>query len=158
MSYYKKNESGEYEEVKPARVFETQVELDDFMKERVHQVEKKFADYDGVKQQLADANKRASDLETGKKTLEEQLQEKSKEVEKEKLNTARVGIRHSFGLSEDMDKFLIGDTEDEIRANAELLKKGGSGAGVKIDKKTETPPAESPSKKLAGSLFGPKGE
>lgn len=154
MQLYKKNDSGEFEEAKLVRAFETQAELDDFMKERVHQVEKKFGDYDTIKAQLADVNKSVETITGEKKTLEEQLQAKAKEVETANLKAARIGIRHEFGLSEDLDKFLIGENEEEIRANAELLKNKGAAAGVTITKKTNTPPAESESKKLAGALFG----
>lgn len=163
MKLYKQNEDGSYEEAKVVRAFETQEELDTFMKDRVSRAEQKatekFADYDTVKASLEDANKKLGDFEATKKSLEEQLAEKAKEVEKSTLNVARVEVRNEFGLSKDLDKFLVGETEEEIRTNAELLKKnGGAAAGVTFNKDNKNPEgaAESPSKALANGLFGTK--
>ena len=159
MKLYKQNEVGSYEEASLVKSFETQEQLDDFMKDRLERestkVAEKFADYDTIKTSLEDANKKLGDFESTKKSLEEQLQEKSKEVEKSKLDIARVEVRNEFGLAKDLDKFLVGDTEDDIRANAEILKKNGStGAGVNITKKNDGGPKEDPSKVAANNLFG----
>jgi len=159
MQYFKKNDSGEYEEVKPAKVFETQDEMNEFVKEKTDQIKRnQFGDYDDIKAQLADANKKVTEVETSKKTLDEQLKSKDNEVQSATLKAARVTIRHEFGLKEDLDKFLIGETEEEIRANAELLKKNGGTGGVTIKKDTEKDPKESPSKSLAQGIFGPADE
>lgn len=149
--FFKKLEDGTLEEVEAF----TQVEVDGIFKGRLERESKKFADENAdLKQKLADVNKSVETITGEKKTLEEQLQSKDKEIEKSKLDVARVGIKHEFGLSDDLEKFLIGDNEEEIRSNAELLKKGGVNAGVTITKKNnDDGPKESPSKKLAGSLF-----
>ena len=103
-------------------------------------------------------NEKLKAQETEKKSLEEQLQSKDGEIAKANLNAARVDIRHEFGISKDLEKFLVGDTEEDIRSNAELLKKSGSGAAIEIQKKTENGPAESATKTAATQLFGPKSE
>lgn len=159
MKLYKQNEDGSYVEAEVVRAFKTQEELDGFMKDRIERAETKvkdqFSDYDTLKTSLEDANKKLTGFESEKKSLEEQLQEKSKAVDAEKLNTVRVEVRNEFGLSKDLDQFLIGETEDEIKAKAELLKKsGGAGAGVVINKDDNDGEAvESESKKLANGLF-----
>lgn len=149
--FFKKLEDGTLEEVEAF----TQVEVDGIFKGRLERETKKIADeHAELKEKLAEANKSVETVTGEKKTLEEQLQSKDKEIEKTKLDVARVGIKHEFGLSDDLEKFLIGDNEEEIRSNAELLKKGGASAGVTITKKNnDDGPKESPSKKLAGSLF-----
>lgn len=160
MKLYKQNDDGSYEEVEPHRVYMTQEnfqkDLDNHVKDRITKVESKFADYDSIKTSLEDANKKVSTFETEKKTLEEQLQEKSKEIDAEKLNTTRVEVRTEFGLKKDLDKFLVGDNEEEIRKNAEILKKNGGAEGVTITKGNNggEGAAESPSKELANGLFG----
>lgn len=157
MKLYKQNDDGSYEEVEPHRVYMTQEnfqkDLDNHVKDRISKVESKFADYDSLKTNLDDANKKLTDFESEKKSLEEQLQEKSKEVEKATLNTTRVEVRNEFGLAKDLDKFLVGDTEEDIRANAEILKKNGGAAGITIDKDDKGGAKESASKTLANGLF-----
>jgi hypothetical protein len=149
--YFKKNDDGTEVEVE---AFE-QVEVDTILKNRLDRETKKFADETTtIKTQLEDANKKVSDFNTEKKTLEEQLQSKDKEVTAAKLGAARVEIRTEFGIPKDLDKFLIGDTEEDIRANAEILKKNGSAGGVIIKKKDDGEAEESASKELAKGLFG----
>lgn len=162
MKLYKQLEDGSYEEVNVVKSFETQEDLDKFMKERVERAETKvkeqFSDYDTIKTSLDDANKKLGDFETTKKSLEEQIAEKSKAVEAEKLNTVRVEVRNEFGLKKDLDKFLVGDTEEDIRSNAEILKKNGGAGGVTFNKDDKNPEGakESASKELANGLFGTK--
>lgn len=155
--FYKKLDDGNFEEVELLRAFETQEQFDGAVKERLDREREKFADYDEVKTQLSGVNEKVKELETAKTTLEEKLQSKDKEVATAKLDVSRIKIRTEFGLSEDLDEFLSGDTEDDIRAKAEKLKeKAGAGGGVNIQKKNNQPPKESPSKKVATELFGPK--
>ena len=159
MKLYKQNEDGSFVEAEVVRAFKTQEELDGFMKDRIERAETKvkeqFSDYDTLKSTVEDVNKKLTDFESEKKSLEEQLQEKSKAVEAAKLNTVRVEVRNEFGLSKDLDEFLTGETEEEIKAKAEKLKsKGGAGGGVVINKDENGGEAvESESKKLANGLF-----
>lgn len=159
MKLYKQNEDGSYEEVNLVKSFETQKDLDDFMKDRVERAENKvkeqFSDYDTIKTNYEDANKKLGDFETTKKSLEEQIEEANKAVAAEKLNTVRVEVRNEFGLKKELDKFLVGDTEEDIRSNAELLKKSGGAGGVVIkkDENNGDGAKESPSKELANGLF-----
>lgn len=154
--FFKKLEDGTFEETEAF----SQIEVDGIFKGRLDRETKKFADEAvELKEKLAEVNKSVETAQAEKKTLEESLQSKDKEIEAAKLDVTRIGIKHEFGLSDDLQKFLIGDTEEDIRKNAELLKKGGAAAGVHIDKdNNDKGPAESASKKLAGNLFGSKGE
>jgi len=160
MKLFKKLDDGSFEEVTVAKVFETQDEMDTFIADKTSQIKRsQFGDYDDLKTKVSDLNKTVETLNSEKKTVEEQLQAKADEIAAEKLNTVRVKIKHENGLPDELDKFLIGDTEDDIRANAELLKKGGAAAGVTITKNNDDDgPKESASKKLAGNLFRPAGE
>lgn len=158
MKLYKQNDDGSFVEATVVRAFETQEELDGFMKDRVERERKKvseqFADYDTLKSTVEDVNKKLTGFESEKKSLEEQLQEKSKAVEAEKLNTVRVEVRNEFGLTKDHDRFLLGETEDEIKANAEILKKtGGAGVTITKDENNGEGAKESESRKLANGLF-----
>lgn len=163
MKFYKKNDSGEFEEAQVTRVFESQSDLDNFMKERVDRATEKaiepFAGFEEIKSQLDTANKRATDLATEKSTLEETLKSKDKEVGSAKLDVSRVKIQNEFGLSDDLGKFLTGDDEAAIRANAEILKKnGGNGGSINFekDKGDGSGPTESPNKAHVTNLFGSK--
>lgn len=158
MTLYKKNEDGSFVEATVVKSFETQKDLDDFMKDRIERAETKvkeqFSDYDTIKTNYEDVNKKLGEFETTKKSLEEQIAEKSKAVETEKLNTVRVEVRNEFGLTKELDKFLVGETEEDIRSNAEILKKSGGAGGVVITKNDDGKEAkESPSKALANGLF-----
>lgn len=154
--FYRKLEDGTMEEVEAF----SQIEVDGIFKGRLERETKKIADdHAELKEKLAEVNKSVETAQAEKKTLEESLQSKDKEVQAAKLEATRVGIKHEFGLSDDLQKFLIGDTEEDIRKNAELLKKGGAAAGVHIEKDDKgNGPAESASKKLAGNLFKSQGE
>lgn len=159
MNLYKKKEDGSYEEVSIVKSFETQEDLDNFMKERVERAEKKvkeqFSDYDTLKSGLDEANKKLGEFDSTKKSLEEQLAEKAKEVESEKLNSVRAEVRTEYGLSKEFDRFLTGDTPEDIKSAAEILKKNGTGASFAFQKENEEgEAAESPSKELANGLFG----
>jgi hypothetical protein len=160
MKLFKKLDDGSYEEVNVAKVFETQDEMDQFVADKTTQIKRaQFGDYDDLKSKVSTLNETVTTLANEKKTVEEQLQSKDEEIKKKELDVARVTIKFKNGLPDELDKFLIGDTEDEIRANAELLKKGGAAAGVTITKNNdENGPKESPSKKLAGNLFNQSGE
>jgi hypothetical protein len=160
MKLFKKLEDGSFEEVTVAKVFETQDEMDQFVTSTKDQIKRsQFGDYDELKSKVSTLNETVTTLTSEKQTVEEQLQAKAEEFKKKDLEVARVKIKFENGLPDELDKFLIGDTEDEIRSNAELLKKGGAAAGVTITKNNdENGPKESPSKKLANNLFNPSGE
>ena len=153
--FFKKNEDGTYTEV----VAYEQPEVDSIFKDRLARETAKYSNYDDLQTKLTDLNKTVETLQGEKKTVEEQLQSKDEEIKKKDLDVVRVKIKHENGIPDDLDKFLIGDTEEDIRTNAELLKKGGASAGVIIKKNDDGDgPKESASKKLAGNLFGPQGE
>lgn len=160
MKLFKKLEDGTFEEVTVAKVFETQDEMDSFITDKTAQIKRsQFGDYDELKSTVSTLNETVANLTNEKKTVEEQLQSKDEEIKKSVLDVARVKIKFENGLPDELDKFLIGDTEEDIRTNAELLKKGGAAAGVTITKNNdENGPKESPSKKLANNLFNQSGE
>lgn len=122
----------------------------------------KFSDYDDLK-------KTASTVDELKKTHQQQLEEANKratELETQlgdaKLGTEKVKILHEFKLSDDMAEFVTGKDADEMRSKAEKLAKGGGTGGKPPIKKDEGKPKDgdtsSDSKAIVGKLFGKKSD
>ena len=106
--FFNKLEDGTFEEVEAF----SQAEVDGIFKGRLERETKKVTDeLSGLKEKLAEVNKSAETAIAEKKTLEESLQSKDKEIEAAKLDVTPIGIKHEFGLSDELQKFLIGDTE-----------------------------------------------
>lgn len=166
--YFTKSDDGEF--VKVESFTEGQIdEITDGVPwltkrlERARENERsKFADYDDLK-------KTVGSVEELKKTHQQQLEEANKkatELETElgaaKLGTEKVKIMHEFKLSDDMGEFVTGKDADEMRQKAEKLAKGGGGGGKPPIKKEEGKPKDGvpsgDSKALAGKLFGKKSD
>ena len=164
--YFTKSDDGNFVEVE--QFSETQIdEITDGVPwltkrlDRARENERsKFADYDDLK-------KAAGSVEELKKTHQQQLEEANKkatELETQLgeaiLGTEKVKILHEFKLSDEMAEFVTGKDADEMRQKAEKLAKGGGGKPpIKKDEgKPKDGETSTDSKAIAGKLFGKKSD
>lgn len=108
----------------------TQEEFDTMIKDRLARERAKFADYDDIKTQLADANSKIADFE---KTIEKnqkayddllaQSNEKDTKIAGYESDALKTSIAINKKLPLELRKYLQGTTEEELNASAdELLK------------------------------------
>lgn len=128
-------------EFKPI-TFNTQEECDNFMKDRISRVEKKYEGFvaptehqKAIDDLTASYEEKLSSYEANKATYEEKLSsfeaEKTAWAEKEngykakiseyETNSAKKAIAKSYGLDESLFDRLQGSNEDEWKADAEKL-------------------------------------
>lgn len=124
-------------EDKPERMF-TQSEVEETVKERLARERKKYADYAALKEKADkfDAAEEASKSELQKATERaEQLQKELDGMKAERARQALVTqVAKDSGVDAEILASMSGATEDEVKANAELLKaKFAAMPGYKAD-------------------------
>lgn len=119
------------EEFKPIN---TQEELNQVISQRLEQARnaerQKFADYDSIKTQLAGLQKDAAAKDTTIADLQGQLKTSRSDL-------AKTRIALEKGLPQELCSRLVGETEDELRADADKL------AGL-MAKPKSAPPMKDP--------------
>lgn len=110
------------------KIIETQEELDAVIKSRLSREREKYADYDGLKKQLADYEAKEAtyqntinDLKARETDLASQVESLNGDLTKTKLQTAKQRIATEYGLPLDLAERLQGDDEDGLKADAERL-------------------------------------
>lgn len=152
--YYKKNDDGEFVECDLA-----QEDINQAVKERVDRVNRKYADYDSLKETIEKMNAkqrededRINGLLTDKANLED-------EVKAAKLETDKVKIMSEFKLNEDMAEFVTGETVEEMRGRAEKLVHNIKTPTLETTKEAKPEAKKSDMQELADKLFnGAKAE
>lgn len=107
----------------------TQEELDALIKERLQRqketYEKKYADYDSLraaadkeKEYIKAAEENAENL----KKLQNELETANQTIKRHEMESMRSNIASEAGLPKEFASRLVGDTEEEIRKDAESLK------------------------------------
>ncbi len=152
--YYKKNDDGEYVECDLS-----QEDINQAVKDRVDRVNKKYADYDSLKETIEKLNAKQREDEdkingllTDKANLED-------EVKAAKLDTEKVRIMSEFKLGEDMAEFITGTTVEEMRGRAEKLAHNITTPTIETTKEAKPEPKKSDMQELADNLFkGAKAE
>lgn len=146
--YYKKNDDGEYVECDLS-----QEDINQAVKDRVDRVNKKYADYDSLKETIEKLNAkqrededRINGLLTDKANLED-------EVKAAKLETDKVKIMSEFKLNEDMAEFVTGNTVEEMRGRAEKLVHNIKTPTIETTKEPKPEPKKSGMQELADNLF-----
>ena len=146
--YYKKNDDGEFVECDLA-----QEDINQAVKERVDRVNRKYADYDSLKETIEKMNAkqrededRINGLLTDKANLED-------EVKAAKLETDKVKIMSEFKLNEDMAEFVTGETVEEMRGRAEKLVHNIKTPTLETTKEAKPEPKKSGMQELADNLF-----
>ena len=146
--YYKKNDDGEYVECDLS-----QEDINQAVKDRVDRVNKKYADYDSLKETIEKLNAKQREDEdkingllTDKANLED-------EVKAAKLETDKVKIMSEFKLNEDMAEFVTGNTVEEMRGRAEKLVHNIKTPTIETTKEPKPEPKKSGMQELADNLF-----
>ena len=105
----------------------TQEAFDEAIKSRLERerasVRKEYADYDSLKENLAKKTREAEDLTGSVNDLKAQVETLSKKVSANETASAKTRIAYQMGLPYEMSVRLVGNTEDEIRKDAEALQK-----------------------------------
>lgn len=109
-------------------------------------IEKKYVDYDVIKRQNSDYEQRVKDLEerisksSDKDTTIADLQRK---VQKYETDSVKTRLVHQAGLPIGSEKFIFGETEDDIKASvdefAEIIK---ANTPPPPSRNPETPPPD----------------
>lgn len=126
----------------------TQAELDRIIADRVSRERAKYADYDDLKSKAA-----------GAKSLEDRVAEIEREAKEASARAIRAEVANSKGLTPRQAKRLVGETREELEADAdELLKDIGdrkkAGNYVPGEGKTQSEPADDGMRDFARKLFG----
>lgn len=148
--YYKKNEDGEFVEAKL-----DEEDINEAVKSRIDRINRKYADYDELKKQLADSAETQKTLEDQIKTLGEEKEALSKEVTTAKLAVDKAKIMREFNIKDELADFIEGSSIDEMRERAEKLSRNTT-SSVELKKADEPEENVSQTVKLARSLFGNK--
>lgn len=112
------------------KVIETQEQLDAIIKDRIARAEakavEKYADYDKLKADAADKDKQIAALSTkleeqnGKTSeYDKQIADLTAKVKEYEASSVKTRIAHEVGLPYELANRLRGETEDEIRADAQ---------------------------------------
>lgn len=118
------------------KVIETQEQLDAIIGERLSRAqsvfEKKYADYispddfkaqtEGFNAQIAELNKAIEEEKAKSVPLTEQIESLTKQVKKYETDSVKTRITAEYGLPYEFANRLTGESEDEIRKDAESLK------------------------------------
>lgn len=94
----------------------TQEEFDTRIADRLKRERDKFADYDAIKASAAESGKRISELEAKEKEL-------TGRIRQYETDSAKTRIGLAAGLPYEMISRLSGETEEEIKTDAEALAK-----------------------------------
>ncbi|MCQ2530288.1 MAG: hypothetical protein MJ086_03440 [Lachnospiraceae bacterium] len=119
------------EEFKPIT---TQEEFDSKIQERIRRAEEKavepFKDYNDIKSQLTAANEKITGYEatiaknkTDYETLSGQLTEANGKIKQYETDALKTKLAGEAGLPMEMSAYLKGETEEELKASAEVLAK-----------------------------------
>lgn len=110
------------------KIIETQEELDAVIKSRLSREREKYADYEDLKQRLADFEAKETtyqntinDLKTRETDLTSQIESLNGDLTKTKLQTAKQRIATEYGLPLDLADRLQGEDEESFKADAERL-------------------------------------
>lgn len=113
------------------KAINTQEEFDAAIKSRLDRerktIEGKYSDYESLKTQIAALTKEKGDLEQKaadeKKTIQDQLDAANAKAKKLELDSIRTKVAIEKKLPLDLRTRLAGETEEEIKADADNLAK-----------------------------------
>ncbi len=147
------NETAEVGGDKPSEGVETftQDDVNRIVSERLERERKKFADYDELKSRVEELEKTNSDLSGENETLRSERES----YEAAKKHEALIkSVAEEMGVDPTILSKMRGDTEDELRESAAVLKDQFQGTPP-VDSQGEYPRKQSPSgeKKFVQELF-----
>lgn len=104
----------------------TQEEFDAIIKSRLereaNKVRGEFADYESIKNSLAEKNRQLEELNGKISGFETQISDLNAKLSASETGSAKTRIAYEMGLPFELSKRLTGETEDEIRKDADNLK------------------------------------
>lgn len=155
-------------------VIETQEQFDEAIKERIARVEKKYEGFispDQLKERMdglvsADELKKFEGFmspEDVKKKYEgylspEEAKEKDETIKRYEKDSAKTKIANEFGLPSEIISRIQGDTEEEMREDAEVLSKLFKKQKKAPNVSHEDPSGDARKESLSNMLKGIKGE
>ena len=108
---------------------ETQEAFDEAIKERIAREREKFKDHDELRkkneelaEQLNAAKSQLQESGTVKEEFEKQIAERDAKIKGYETDSAKTRIALEMGIPFEMGSRLHGDTEEEIRKDAEAIK------------------------------------
>lgn len=109
----------------------TQEEFDERLRSRLErernsirkELEQKYADYESIKTSLAESTQQLTDTQSKISGFESQIGELNNKVKKYETDSVKTRIGLENGLPMELISRISGDTEDEIKADAEKLAK-----------------------------------
>lgn len=115
-------------------IIDTQEKLDSIISERLRReretISRKYADYDEIKQKNAEYEKQIGEMtkaaeESAKKYsgYDKQLADMQARIKGYETGSVKTRIAHETGIPYELAERLTGETEDEIRQDAEMLSK-----------------------------------
>lgn len=121
----------------------TQEELDQIIQQRIERerstIEKKFSDYDALKEQNGTLQQQLADQKQKHADTVKQISDLQNKVHGYEVESLKTKIANETGIPFALRDRLQGDTEEEIRKDAEAL------AGlIGTPKDPKTPPAPAP--------------
>ncbi|MCD8200728.1 MAG: DUF4355 domain-containing protein [Clostridia bacterium] len=96
----------------------TQAQVNNIVSERLKKEREKYADYDDLKKQVGDYETKVNSLTAD---LEKQKSDYDAKIQSYEINSVKMKTALEKGLPMDLAERLQGNTEDEIRADAEKL-------------------------------------
>ncbi len=157
MAEYFTKDGDEYKKVDDTLFTQDEVDTK-IMPKRLERERNKFADYDTLKEKAGKVDTITSEYEDKIKNLGTEKSELETKLKDTTLQVDKVKIIHEFGLSNDLEEFVVGDTVDDMRKRAEKLSKGVPGSKVVVTKTGKPEGKESDSRSIAGKLFGSKSD
>lgn len=122
----------------------TQEELDKVIQSRIERerkaIESRYSDYDALKLQVADLTQKLKDEQTKHSDTVKQITDLQNAVKGYELEVLKTNIAQETGIPFALRGRLQGNTEEEIRKDAETL----VGLIGQKDTKPATPPAPAP--------------
>lgn len=139
-------------------VFDSQNDVDAMIEARLDRERKKFADYDDLKAKAEQFDRLQADGLSETDKLKAQLEAIQAERETFKAEALRSKIALEVGVPADLQNFLTGSDEEEVRAAAKTLVEhlGNGSKGPRVSGIADTPKNKSvdeDSSAFAGSLF-----
>lgn len=131
----------------------TQEEFDAAVRSRLQREREKYADYDDLKGKVTALETQVSNLTGEKEALE-------KKVKGHETNSVKMRIAQELGIPNAMAERLAGESEDDIRKDAEAMAvifKTAQGAAPLYNPNTQ-PPANNKDAAMAEMLHSLRGE
>lgn len=135
----------------------TSEQVNSVVKERAERIARqKYSDYDALKEKATKVDNIGKEYEDKLKEKDVAIGDLTSQLKGAQLQTDKVKIIHEFKLPDSAEKFLTGESADQLREQAEELSKFGGGKKPleKQGKPGTGGESKNDSKAIARNLFG----